>query len=224
MLNIFVGFDPVEAVAYHVFCNSIIRHSTIPVSITPLALNNLFSYTERHSDGSNQFIYSRFLIPSLMNYEGWAIFVDGDMILRSDIKELWSQLDPTKALLCVKHDYKTRAKTKYLGAKNEDYPRKNWSSVILWNCSHPKNRGLTPSFIENSTGAQLHRFTWLADEDIGEIPMEWNWLVDEFGENENAKLLHFTLGLPSFVDYSGSPMASEWHRECILANYTKQCL
>jgi lipopolysaccharide biosynthesis glycosyltransferase len=217
-----MGFDPVEAIAYHVCSNSIIRHSSQPVAITPLALNNLNTYKERHSDGSNQFIYSRFLVPFLMDFSGWAVFMDGDMILRSDIDELWRMRDPTKAVQCVKHDYKTRSSVKYLGARNENYPRKNWSSVILWNCSHERNKILSPQFIESATGAQLHRFSWLDDFDIGALPVEWNWLPDEFGENEEAKLLHFTLGLPSFADYANSPMANEWHRENIFTNYTKQ--
>jgi lipopolysaccharide biosynthesis glycosyltransferase len=222
MIKIFMGFDPVETIAYHVCSNSIIRHSSVPVSITPLALNNLSSYREQHSDGSNQFIYSRFLVPSLMQFEGWAIFMDGDMLLRTDINELWELRDPSMAVQCVKHDYKTRCRIKYLGARNEDYPRKNWSSVILWNCSHAKNKILSSKFIESASGAQLHRFSWLDDSEIGALPVEWNWLPDEFGENNEAKLLHFTLGLPSFLDYATSPMASEWHRECIYTNFTKQ--
>jgi hypothetical protein len=94
--------------------------------------------------------------------------------------------------------------------------------VILWNCSHIKNKSLTPQFIENATGAKLHRFTWLDESDIGELPIEWNWLPDEFGSNEEAKLLHFTLGLPSFYEFTGSPMANEWHAEKILTNYCEQ--
>ena len=124
--------------------------------------------------------------------------------------------------MCVHHDYKTRAQAKYLGARNEDYPRKNWSSVVLWNCGHPANRQVTPDFIMRSTGAQLHRFTWLEDTLIGEIPKVWNWLPDEFDANDAAKLLHFTLGTPCFHEYACSPMASEWHQERMLANYCVQ--
>lgn len=221
MIPVFIGYDPREAIAYHVCANSIVRHSTQPVSLTPLALNNLSGYQEQHTDGSNHFIYSRFLVPHLTNYRGWAIFMDGDMILRTDINELWELRDNNKAVMVVKHDYKTRMPVKYLGAKNEDYPRKNWSSVILWNCGHEENRRITPRFVQNSTGAQLHRFTWLDDELVGELPVEWNWLPDEFGENENAKLLHYTLGTPSFHEFATTPMGSEWHRERI---YTEYCL
>lgn len=222
MIKIFIGYDPREAIAYHVCANSIIRHSSLPVSFTPLALKNLGEYTETHNDGSNQFIYSRFLTPSLNDFTGWAIFMDGDMLVRSDIKELWDLRDPSKAVQVVKHNYTTKMTEKYLGAKNENYPRKNWSSVIMWNCAHPKNRQLTSEFIEKATGAQLHRFTWLDDSDIGELPEEWNWLPDEYGPNPEAKLLHYTLGTPSFHEFATTPMGDEWHRERILTEYCLQ--
>ena len=221
MINIFIGYDHREAIAYHVCANSIIRHSSKPVSLTPLALQNMQDYEEKHTDGSNQFIYSRFLVPHLMEYKGWAIFMDGDMLLRDDIEKLWSLRDDSKAVMVVKHDYKTKMIEKYLGAKNEDYPRKNWSSVILWNCGHAANKIVTPEFIETATGAQLHRFTWLADDLVGELPKVWNWLPDEFGSNPDAKLLHYTLGTPSFHDFATTPMGDEWHRERI---YTDYCL
>ena len=223
MIPIFIGYDSREAVAYHVCSNSIIRHSSQPVSINPLALNILKGYEERHTDGSNHFIYSRFLVPHLMNYQGWAIFMDGDMLLRDDVVKLWNMRDEKHAVMVVKHNYKTKMTTKYLGAKNENYPCKNWSSVILWNCTHPKNRILTLDFIQKSTGAQLHRFTWLLEEqDVGSLPVEWNWLPDEFGENKEAKLLHYTLGTPSFHEFANTPMGDEWHRERIYMDYCQQ--
>lgn len=222
MIPIFIGFDPREAIAYHVCANSIIRHASQPVAFIPLALNNLHDYTEIHTDGSNQFIYSRFLLPHLMDYHGWAIFMDGDMLIRADVAELWSLRDESKAVMCVHHNYKTRAADKYLGAKNVDYPRKNWSSVVLWNCAHPANKIVTPAFVEQSTGAQLHRFTWLSDNLIGELPKAWNWLPDEFGANADAKLLHWTLGTPCFHEYAIAPMAEEWHRERMLVDYSLQ--
>jgi len=157
-----------------------------------------------------------------MGYKGWAIFMDGDMILRDDVTKLWDMRDESKAVMVVKHDYKTRMTKKYLGSKNENYPRKNWSSVILWNCGHEENRIVTTDFVSNATGAQVHRFTWLEDSLIGELPIEWNWLPDEFGKNEDAKLLHFTLGTPCFHDFADSPMAEEWHRERIYTDYSQQ--
>ena len=222
MIRVFIGYDSREAVVYHVCAQSIIRHTTQPVSLTPLALSTLSGYKERHSDGSNQFIYSRFLTPYLCEYKGWALFIDGDMLLRTDLSELWALRDESKAVMCVHHDYKTKTQSKYLGSKNADYPRKNWSSVVLWNCGHPANRDVTPSFIEGATGAQLHRFTWLSDDLVGEIPKVWNWLPDEFGPNPDAKLLHWTLGAPSFHEYADVPMADEWHRERLLMDYCLQ--
>lgn len=222
LIPIFVGYDPREAVAYHTCVNSIIRHASRPVSIVPVALNLFCDYTETHTDGSNHFIYTRFLVPWLMHWKGHAIFIDGDMIVRGDIAELWDLRRVDLDVQVVKHDYRTRMSVKYLGSKNEDYPRKNWSSVILWNCSSYPNRKLTPDFVQNSTGSFLHRFSWLEDSRIGELPREWNWLPDEYGANNDAKLLHFTLGTPCFHEFSTSPMADEWHREHLLADYCQQ--
>ena len=221
-IPVFIGYDPREAVAYHTCANSIIRHASRPVAIIPLALNLFDDYKETHTDGSNHFIYSRFLVPHLMEYTGHAIFIDGDMIVRSDIVELWEQRDVTKDVQVVKHNYKTRMTEKYLGAPNEDYPRKNWSSVILWNCNSFPNRRLTPKFIQQSTGSFLHRFTWLDDERIGELSREWNWLPDEYGPNPDAKLLHYTLGTPCFHEFATTPMADEWHQEHMLTDYCLQ--
>ena len=221
-IPIFIGYDPREAIAYHVCANSIIRQASQPVCIIPLALNLFQDYTETHTDGSNQFIYSRFLVPHLTDYTGWAIFIDGDMIVRGDIAELWNMKNPYNDVLVVKHDYKTKLTEKYLGAKNEDYPRKNWSSVILWNCSSFPNRRLTPEFIQKSTGSELHRFTWLDDERVGELPKEWNWLPDEYGPNPAAKLLHYTLGTPCFHEFATTPQGEEWHKEHMLTDYCLQ--
>lgn len=223
MIPIFIGYDPREAIAYHVCSNSIIRHSSQPVAISPLALNILKDYDETHTDGSNHFIYSRFLVPHLMNYKGWAIFMDGDMLLRDDITKLWELRDESKAVQVVKHQYRTRLTEKYLGAKNEDYPRKNWSSVILWNCGHPGNAKVTPEFIQSATGAQVHRFTWLTDDLVGELPKEWNWLDIEYDHTPDAKLVHYTLGTPCFHEFSNQgSFSNEWHRERIYTEFCQQ--
>ncbi len=212
IINVVVGFDQRESVAYHTFTQSIIEKASLPVSFIPLAINTLKDYKEIHTDKSNDFVYSRFLTPHLQDFKGWAIFADGDMICQGDIKELWDLRDESKALLVVKHEYQTKAHQKYLGNINENYPRKNWSSVILWNCAHPKHRILTPEFIANQTGKYLHRFSWLDDADIGELPPEWNWLAIEYPENKNAKLIHYTLGTPCFKDYRDTDMADIWHQ------------
>jgi lipopolysaccharide biosynthesis glycosyltransferase len=211
-INIVVGFDQRESVAYHTFTQSIIEKSSLPVSFIPLAINTLNAYEEKHTEKSNDFIYSRFLTPYLSNFQNWAIFADGDMICQADIKELWDLRDESKALLVVKHDYQTKAHQKYLGNINENYPRKNWSSLILWNCSHPKHKILTPDFIANQSGKYLHRFSWLDNNEIGELPREWNWLAIEYPENLKAKLIHYTLGTPCFKDYRETEMSDIWHK------------
>jgi hypothetical protein len=125
--------------------------------------------------------------------------------------------------MVVKHNYKTKMTEKYLGSKNEDYPCKNWSSVILWNCSHPANAVVTPEFIQNATGAQVHRFTWLTDDLVGELPAEWNWLDIEYEWNPQAKLVHYTLGTPCFHEFSDQGnFSNEWHREKIYVDYCLQ--
>jgi len=211
-ISIVVGFDQREAVAYHVFCQSVLERSSSPIRFLPLSENLLKNYKETHSDGSNQFIYSRFLAPYLSEYKGWAIFADGDMVCQADITDLWNLRDESKAVLVVKHDYKTKAKIKYLGNKNENYPRKNWSSLILWNCEHPANKLLTPDFIQSQLGSFLHRFSWLSDDLIGDLPAEWNWLAIEYPENPEAKIIHYTLGTPCFKDYSKESMSPVWYR------------
>jgi lipopolysaccharide biosynthesis glycosyltransferase len=212
-LDIYVGYDgKVEPIAYHNFCQSVIEKSSIPVSFTPLALNTLKDYEETHKDGSNAFIYSRFLVPYLNNFKGIALFVDGDMICRTDIAEILANFDTDEAIKVVKHHYQTKHPVKYLGAKNEDYPKKNWSSVMLWNCSHWLNKQLTPKFVQEQTGKYLHRFEWLKypEEQVGKLDETWNWLETEYEYNEDAKLVHHTLGTPCFKDYQHTDYSQEW--------------
>jgi lipopolysaccharide biosynthesis glycosyltransferase len=204
---VYIGYDPVEAVAYHTCVESIIRNSSKPVAITPLYLPHLTDYKETHQ-GSNQFIHSRFLIPHLEGYKGHAIFIDGDMVVEGDIAELWALRDHYAAVQVVKHDYKTKYPKKYLGASNVDYPMKNWSSVMIWNCGHFTNRQLTPAYVMKAEGKALHRFEWIQDKyRIGALPVEWNWLVSEYPRNDDAKLYHWTIGTCCFnsddvMDYS----------------------
>jgi len=214
-IPVFIGYDPKEAICYSVASHSLIRNSSTPLSINPLKLSLLTEYKETHNDSSNEFCYSRFLVPYLCNYTGWAIYMDCDVIVNTDITELWNLKDFYKDVQVVKHDYKTRMPVKYLGAKNEDYPRKNWSSVILWNCSSFPNRKLTPEFIQQSSGSELHRFSWLNDDRVGALPKEWNWLSDEYGVNNSAKIVHYTLGAPCFNPQT--PMADLWFTEKDLA-------
>jgi hypothetical protein len=219
-IPVYVGYDPREAVAYHVCCQSILQHASVPVAFIPLALHLLRDYDEHHGDGSNAFIYSRFLVPHL---ERWgyanthAIFLDGDMILRGDIAELWEMRRYDVGVQVVKHDYRTKHPVKYLGAVNEDYPRKNWSSVMLWNNRFLGNRKLVPEFVARAPGSYLHRFEWLPEDRIGELPAKFNHLCMEQEPASAAKLLHFTVGTPCFGgEYARQEGAAEW--QATLAN------
>lgn len=213
-IPIYVGYDAREAVAYHVWTQSVIERSSEPVAFIPLHAPLLQNF-DGQQDGTNAFIYSRFLVPYLCGYEGFALFVDGDMVVLDDIAKLWALRDSSKAIQVVKHDYKTKHPRKYIGtameSDNMDYPGKNRSSVILYNCAHPKNRRLTRSLVGEAGGQFLHRFSWLADDDIGELPPEWNVLVGE-QDASCASLLHYTLGVPGIKHYEHCDGADHWHR------------
>lgn len=137
------------------------------------------------------------------------------MLMRGDIAELWNLRESWYGVMTVQHDYKTKHPRKYIGTElecaNEDYPRKNWSSAILWDCGHYMNRCLTPDFIEQNQGSYLHRFGWLPSERIGSLPAEWNHLVGEQDYNREAKIAHFTLGIPGFEHYKLCDYSEEWH-------------
>jgi lipopolysaccharide biosynthesis glycosyltransferase len=213
-IPIYTGFDQREAACYHVWCQSVIERASEPVAFIPLHAPLLQNF-DGQRDGTNAFIYSRFLVPSLCGYEGFALFVDGDMVVLDDIAKLWALRDERKAIQVVKHDYKTKHPRKYIGtpmeADNLDYPGKNRSSVILWNCGHWKNTRLTRELVGEAGGQFLHRFSWLADEDIGELPAEWNVLVGE-QDASLASLLHYTCGAPGFEHYAHCDGADHWHR------------
>ena len=207
MIDVVVGFDQREAVAYHTFCQSVIDSTTQPVRFTPLVNHGV-----ERKGGSNDFTYSRFLIPYLMGYRGWAIFADGDMVCREDIARLWEMRDDKYAVRVAQHDYQTKYTRKYLGNKNENYPRKNWSSLILWNCEHIANRCLDKQTIDAVDGSFLHRFGWLNESEIGELPLTWNWLAMEYPGNDDAELIHYTIGTPCFATYQNCDMAEYWWR------------
>lgn len=212
-LDIFVGYDAREAVAYHVCVNSIIRHASVPVRITPLALNTLSSFYKETHVATNAFVHSRFLVPYLCGYRGTALFVDGDMIFKDDVAKLFALMRNDCDVAVVKHDYKTKYPTKYFGQPNKDYEKKNWSSVILWNCGNYPNACLTPEFIQENDSKFLHRFEWLNPSRVQELPIEWNWLVDEYRHNDDAKILHYTLALPAVTSYEDCDHAKEWWDE-----------
>ena len=214
MINIFIGYDSKEQIAYHVLSQSILRNATRPVSITPLNLPNIkYEFSrERGKIESTEFSFSRFIVPKLMDYSGWALFMDCDMLMKADISELWALRDDRYAVQVAKHDYVPKEKTKFLGQEQTIYPRKNWSSFMLMNCK--KCTTLTSDFVNTSTGSQLHQFKWIDDDSlIGEIPLEWNWLVGEYDKKPDVKNLHYTKGGPYFKHYRDCDYAEDWFEE-----------
>jgi hypothetical protein len=218
MLKIFIGFDPVESVAWHTLAHSILSRSSIPVALIPVNIQNLKGIYKRPRDAkqSNEFSFTRFLAPYLSDYEGYALFMDCDMLLRTDIAEILevTKKDPGKAVYVVKHDYEPKDKIKYLDTVQYNYPRKNWSSVVLWDCGHEANKCVTPSFVNNADPAQLHRFQWLDNEEIGELDIRWNWLVGEYANPPaDVKNWHWTVGGPYFDEYAHVDGSDEWFEE-----------
>lgn len=208
MLRLFLGYDRREAVGFHVCVESIIQHASQPIQIIPLAGDQ--------RDGTNAFTYVRFLVPYLCEYRGSAVFLDGsDMLVREDVAPLFGYVsDAAKAVSVVQHNYRTAHPLKYIGtsmeAKNNDYPRKNWSSVMVFNCGHTKNRALHPDSVREFSGAELHQFKWLKADDIGALPSKWNVLIGEAQDSGPCAIAHFTLGIPSFPHYATCRYADEW--------------
>ncbi|MDR6671383.1 glycosyltransferase [Rhizobium sp. 1399] len=227
VIKVFIGYDPVESVAWHTMAHSILSKSSRPVAFIPVNLQNLKSiyYRERDPKQSNDFSFTRFLVPFLCNFEGYGIFFDCDQMLRTDIAEIFKAVEeqPDKALYVVQHDYQPREGIKYLNTVQYAYPRKNWSSVVLWNCAHPSNRGVTAEFVNTATALDLHRFTWLQDDEIGELNVRWNWLVGEYDEPPaDVKNVHWTIGGPYFNEYRNSDFADEWFAERDRMTFCKQ--
>jgi hypothetical protein len=215
---VFVGYDPHERAAVNVLIDSLYQHSSVPLAITPIVaaqLANVFT-RERSPQQSTEFSFTRFLVPYLMGYEGWAVFMDCDMLCRGDLAELWACRDDRYALMVVKHDHRPEEKVKFLGAVQTRYERKNWSSLMLFNCS--RCTSLTPEFVNTASGLTLHRFEWLKDSMIGALPAQrWNHLIDvQPSPSDPAQggplLVHWTKGGPWFRDYrhAGAELAAEW--------------
>jgi hypothetical protein len=213
-----VGYDAVESVAWHTMVHSVLARSSSPVAIVPINLANLKGIYKRPRDPkqSNEFSFSRFLVPYLCGYQGYAAFFDCDMMLRTDVTKLFDEadLDPVKAVHVVKHDYEPKDDVKYLNTVQYKYPRKNWSSVVVWNCGHPANRKVTPDFVNTASAMDLHRFTWLKDDEIGALNVRWNWLVGEYANPpSDVHNVHWTVGGPYFDEFRDADFAHEWFEE-----------
>jgi hypothetical protein len=215
VLDVFIGYDPRESVAFYTLAHSILRRASVPISITPLMQSQLKDiYTRsRGPTESTEFSLTRFLVPSLAGFQGWSIFMDCDMLCRADIAELARQIrfQAGKAVLVCKHDYMPRTERKFLNQVQSKYARKNWSSLMIFN--NERCRALTPEYVNSASGLDLHRFAWIDDSAIGELPLEWNWLVGEYTYNPAAKIVHYTIGGPYFDDYRKCDYAEEWFAE-----------
>ena len=215
----YIGYDSKEDIAYRVCRQSLLDKTSIPIKIKSLKLQELISkklYT-RNVDplASTEFTYSRFLIPALMNYDGWAVFCDCDFLFFKDVNLLFESLDKDKALYCVKHNYTPKEKHKMDGQKQTIYPRKNWSSFMVFNCSHPSNNKLTKEIVNSESGSFLHQLKWLKDSEIGSLDERWNWLEGWTSSHNNLKpyALHFTRGGPWFDEWKDVEYAEEWIKE-----------
>jgi hypothetical protein len=215
VLNVFIGYDTKESIAYHTLAHSILRRASVPVSIAPLMQSQLVGIYSRPRGPteSTEFSLTRFLVPALSGFRGWSVFLDCDMLCRADVAQLeeFIEKQKDKAVLVCKHDYVPTTQRKFLGQLQTKYARKNWSSLMIFN--NERCRALTPAYVNAARGLDLHRFAWLDDREIGELPLEWNWLVGEYTCNAAAKIVHFTIGGPYFDEYRNCDYAAEWFAE-----------
>jgi len=218
-LKIYIGYDSKEDIAYRVCKYSLLKRSSINLKVYSLKLQELIArkFYSRSIDplASTEFTYSRFLVPALSSYQGWAIFCDCDFIFLEDISKILENLDYSKAVYCVKHDYTPTEKHKMDGQKQTVYPRKNWSSFILFNCEHPSNKNLSVDTVNSQTGSYLHQFKWLKNEEIGALDERWNWLEGWTSKNNSNKpyAIHYTRGGPWFDEWQDVEFAKEWIQE-----------
>jgi len=224
MNNIYVGWDSREDIAYQVCEHSILRRTYKEfVNVIPLKQNELREqklYTrEIDKLASTEFTFTRFLVPYLNNYKGLAVFCDCDMVWLDDAYHVFSNgfKDDSKAVWVVKHDYNPPEGTKMDGQMQLQYPRKNWSSFMIFNCEHPSCKNLDLETVNSETGAYLHRFEWCADDEIGELGPEWNWLVGHYKEPVDGKprVLHYTEGGPWFENMRDCEYDHVWKKEVI---------
>jgi lipopolysaccharide biosynthesis glycosyltransferase len=183
-------------------------HSSKPLRIIPINLRNIPFQRERNPLQSTEFSFSRFLVPYLMNYNGQCLFMDCDILCLGDIAELFAEYDSVNAVQVVQHDYQPKTGTKFLGNAQTRYAKKNWSSVMLFNCYHYDCQRLTLDYVEKATGLELHQFHWT--QRVGKLSPKWNYLVGEDQEVKDPKLIHYTLGGPYFKDYRDCEYSKEW--------------
>lgn len=217
--KIFVGYDSREDIAWEVCRHSLLRHADDAVEVIPIRqepLRELGLYTRPHdTKASTEFSITRFLTPYLAAQAGWVVFCDCDFLFTVDVREVLDGLDSSKAAYCVQHDYTPAHSIKMDGKQQAAYPRKNWSSFMIFNCDHPDVRALTPAVVNAATPAYLHRFEWIGEPDaIGALDLDWNFLVGEYAKPERTpRVLHYTVGGPWFDDWQNCDYADLWLRE-----------
>lgn len=215
-MNVYIGYDPREPAAYHVLAHSILARASGPLAITPLVQEQLraVGVYRRGPDtqASTAFSLTRFLVPALSHFEGVSLFLDCDMLCQCDLYRAIHEYMDGRGLPSVyvaKHAYVPRAGVKFLGAAQAIYPRKNWSSVMLFN--NARCRALTIEAVNTESPAWLHRFAWASD--VGALPLDFNWLVGEYDPKPDARLLHYTLGGPWFAATADCDHADLWRAE-----------
>lgn len=224
-LKVFIGYDPREQAAYRVAERSIRRHARVAVDVQPLVLEHLrwkgvYNRPTELREGrlwdgisaapmATEFALTRFLVPHLAGYRGWALFCDVDFLWRDDVGELLAHADERKALMCVPHDYMPGEAVKMDGQVQTGYVRKNWSSLMLVNCGHLAHAGQLDR-VNRWPGLWLHQFRWLRDEDLGVLPTHWNWLEGISNPAINPCAVHYTRGTPDMKGYEDAAYADEW--------------
>lgn len=227
-LRVFIGYDSRERAAYDVCVQSLLDHASIPLAIEPLDERRLrhagiYRREWTYEDGqyldardgkpfSTEFSFCRFVVPALCQWRGVALFCDCDFLWRSDVADLLDLYDPGFAVQVIKHDHRPEETVKMEGQAQTRYLRKNWSSLIIWNCEHPSNLLLTPDKMNTERGQWLHAFGWLEPHEIGALPVGWNYLVgtNTSKDDPNPSAVHFTKGIPPMPGRERDEYAGEW--------------
>lgn len=216
-LKIYVGYDTREDIAWQVCRHSILRNTKGPVEVYPLKqaeLRELGLYTRDTDNATTEFSITRFLTPYLAAHEGYSIFVDCDFLVSGDIRGILDEIDPDKAIHVVQHDYTPSNMIKMDGKQQTVYPRKNWSSFMLFNGAHPDVKALTPEVVNTASPAFLHRLNWTSDDQIGALDLKWNFLEGEYAKPDSLPIcVHYTNGGPWFEDWQDVDFGDEWRAE-----------
>lgn len=219
-LRVCIGYDSRQRQAYQVCIASLRKHATKPIDIialdqAPLREHGLYTRAQEERAGqlwdvisdapmSTEFALTRFLVPYLSGYTGTTLFVDCDFLFRADVAELFALAHPRYAVQCIQHYFTQRTGMKMDHQIQTAYPRKLWSSLVLWNCGHPANKALTLDVVNGEKGSELHQFSWLSDDLIGKLPSDWGWF------EQIPKAVHFTEGLPDVPGCESTPFSDEW--------------